>query len=292
MNIPLLKIENLSKTIKGYQILNDISLSIYKGDIYLLLGHNGAGKSTLFSCILGCYHYDRGKIFSPLKIEKFKFAGFINQPSFYPHLSALENLKFSYVNNRKTFEIDKIFELSKIFELEQHLSKKVSSYSTGMQKRLAIMRAVLFDSDLIILDEPTTGLDPQGIAQIRELIIKLNERFNKTILISSHIISEAKKVATRVGILKDGQLKLEKNITDLKNQAICIKTNQISTLVRFLDKKQIEILSAKNNTVSIKLDVSQKQNKLLSEIINNGISIEEFFSANEIERLYFDTISL
>lgn len=198
----------------GYQTaLDNISLSIPKASIYGFLGANGAGKTTTLRLLLGLIKKQKGKItlfendlmanrISMLK----KIGSLIEQPSLYSHLSGKENLHvfgLAYPCSRK-----RIDETIKTVGLTAEADKKVKAYSLGMKQRLAIAIALLHDPELLILDEPTNGLDPNGIIDVRNLIKKLNSE-GRTIIVSSHLLSEVEKVATHVGIIHNGKIVFE-----------------------------------------------------------------------------------
>jgi len=210
---PIVHIEGLTHRF-GYQTaLDNISLSIPKASIYGFLGANGAGKTTTLRLLLGLIKKQKGKItlfendlmanrISMLK----KIGSLIEQPSLYSHLSGKENLHvfgLAYPCSRK-----RIDEVIKTVGLTMAADKKVKAYSLGMKQRLAIAIALLHDPELLILDEPTNGLDPNGIIDVRNLIKKLNSE-GRTIIVSSHLLSEVEKVATHVGIIHNGKIVFE-----------------------------------------------------------------------------------
>lgn len=193
------------------QTLIDLNLQVEKGSIYGFLGPNGAGKTTTIRMLVGLLKDRSNSIFlfgSPLcenRISILKRIGsLIEQPSLYLHLSAKDNLNiysllFSNSKNR-------ISEVLDIVGLQKNRDQLVRTFSLGMKQRLAIAIALLHDPELLILDEPTNGLDPEGIVEIRLLLKKLNAEFDKTILVSSHLLTEVEKVATHIGIIHQGRL--------------------------------------------------------------------------------------
>ena len=196
----------------GRKVLNDINLAVPKGSIYGFLGPNGAGKTTTLRLILGLIKSsgDKVKIFGQdLNKERIfilhRIGSLIEQPSLYLHLTARENLevfRLSYGSDEK-----RIKEVLEIVGLSDTADKKARAFSLGMKQRLAIAIALLHDPELLILDEPSNGLDPNGIIEMRKLIIKLNQEFGKTILISSHLLTEMEKMATHLGIIHQGRFK-------------------------------------------------------------------------------------
>jgi ABC-2 type transport system ATP-binding protein len=193
------------------KILHSLNLRVPKGSIYCFLGPNGAGKTTTLRALLGLLKTNPrevsifGQPLMPNRISILKRIGsLIEQPSLYGHLTGRENLevfRLSYSCEKK-----RIKEVLEITGLHDARNQVVRTYSFGMKQRLAIALALLQDPELLILDEPTNGLDPQGIIETRQLIKRLHQEFNKTILISSHLLSEVEKIATHFGILHKGRL--------------------------------------------------------------------------------------
>lgn len=217
---PIVRIDRLSYQFKQQKALDDISMQIPAGSIYGFLGPNGAGKTTTLRLLLGLLEKQEGTITifgSDLVKNRInhlrKIGSLIEQPSLYLHLTGRENLevlRLSYQANRS-----RIDEVLKIAGLTEAANKVVRSYSLGMKQRLAIALALLHDPELMILDEPTNGLDPAGIIEMRELILSLNKVYGKTILVSSHLLYEVEKIATDVAIINKGKIFFEGSLTRL-----------------------------------------------------------------------------
>ena len=215
-----IEISHLSFTLGKQDILKDISIHVPKQSIYGFIGHNGAGKTTTIKLLLGLLEAPEGtiKIFgediSRSRIEILSNIGsLVEQPAIYGHLSGYENLWNRCILlglDRKA--IDKVSAITKISD---YLGKKASKYSLGMKQRLGIALALLNDPKLLILDEPTNGLDPSGIHEIRSLLLELCHQHGKTIFISSHLLSEIEKIVTHIGIIKQGQMQFEGTLSDL-----------------------------------------------------------------------------
>lgn len=218
----IVKIKNLSKKYKDTMVVNNLTLNINEGTIYGFIGPNGAGKSTTIKMILGLIKSSSGTItifnknINKDRISMLQNIGaLVEYPAYYDHLSAYKNLKI-WATIRKVNE-NRIIEVLKMVNLYDDKNKKVSKFSLGMKQRLGIAQALIGDPKLLILDEPTNGLDPIGMVEIRNLIKSLVKDCNKTILISSHILSEMELMADDIAIINKGTLLYEGSLTNLKN---------------------------------------------------------------------------
>ena len=209
MNENVVEINNLCKTYKDTKAVAHVNMTIKKGDIYGFIGRNGAGKSTTLKMIVGLIFPTSGqiKLFgeSRNKFTDRRIGSLIENPGLYPNLSAYDNMELKAIALGLK-DKEKIIELLNLVKLDYKSKKIVKKFSLGMKQRLAIALALLGNPDLLILDEPINGLDPEGIRQIREVIQYLNENKKMTIIISSHILGELSKIATRYGIIRDGQM--------------------------------------------------------------------------------------
>lgn len=217
MNV-ILKTNHLTKRYGHRPVVNDLSMTIQKGDIYGFIGKNGAGKTTLIRMITGLASPSDGNIqmfgSSNLLDGRAKIGTVIEAPAFYPGMTAKENLitQCKLQGIKDYSHIDNLLELVGLHDTGK---KKCKNFSLGMKQRLAIAIALIGKPDLLILDEPTNGLDPEGIKEIRELILKLNQKYQITVLICSHILGELSKFATRYGIIHHGKLVEEFTEADL-----------------------------------------------------------------------------
>jgi ABC-type multidrug transport system ATPase subunit len=222
MNKCIVKISNLTKKYKDRRVVNGINLNINEGSVYGFIGPNGAGKSTTIRMILGLIKSSSGSVtifnenINKNRIKILQNVGaLVESPSYYDHLSAYNNLKiWATIRN---INKDRIDEVLKIVNLYDDKNRKVGKFSLGMKQRLGIASALIGDPKLLILDEPTNGLDPMGIKEIRNLIISLAKDFNKTVLVSSHLLSEMELMADDVGIINKGKLLYEGSLQQLKN---------------------------------------------------------------------------
>lgn len=203
---PILTIENLNKRYGAVQALNNVSFTIQKGNVYGILGPNGSGKSTTLGIVLnvvnktsGQYSWFGGTMATHDALKK--VGAIIERPNFYPYMTAQENLEL--VCKIKGINYAKVHEKLELVGLLERKNSKFSTFSLGMKQRLAIASALLNDPEILILDEPTNGLDPQGIHQIRD-IIKVIAAQGTTILLASHLLDEVEKVCTHVVVLRKG----------------------------------------------------------------------------------------
>lgn len=204
----ILRTNHVTKRYGSRPVVSDLSMTIHKGDIYGFIGKNGAGKTTLIRMITGLAAPSDGNMLlfgKPDLLEGRKKIGtVIESPAFYPGMTARENLTAQCrLQGEDSAQVDEILAL---VGLDDTGKKKARNFSLGMRQRLAIAIALIGTPELLILDEPTNGLDPEGIKEIRELILKLNKEKDITVLISSHILGELSKFATRYGIIHQGRL--------------------------------------------------------------------------------------
>ncbi|WP_338554809.1 ABC transporter ATP-binding protein [Paenibacillus sp. KS-LC4] len=224
----------LSKRYGSSYSVEKLDLLVEEGEIYGFLGPNGAGKSTTLKMILGLAQPTEGSV-SVFGKELTKHrrlilsqtGSLIESPSYYGHLTGLENMRV--VQRLRNVPASQVREALKIVRLEQQQNKKVSQYSLGMKQRLGIAMALLASPKLLVLDEPTNGLDPAGIGEIRELIKSLPQRLGMTVLLSSHLLSEIEQLATSVGIIHQGKMLFQGKLDQLRNEGrptIAFKTSQ------------------------------------------------------------------
>lgn len=286
----ILRVENITKKRKGRIDVDNLSFSVNEGDIFGFLGPNGAGKSTTLKMVLRLIKKDSGKVFiDGYDIDKnFKEAiknvsAIIETPAIYFDLTAYENLNivknFSGENKSKK-DIDEVLE---IVGLKGRGNEKTKNYSLGMKQRLAIAMALLKDPKIIILDEPTNGLDPKGVVEIRELIKELAHKHKKTIVISSHILHEIEMMCNRVVIINKGKQILESDVTSItkKKDVHFIRTTNIEGAIKIINEKNyIELHSKDENGITVKgKDTSIFL--LLKGLVQNNIPVYEISPKNE-----------
>lgn len=232
----LLETRKLSKSFQGKTIIDNLEIKIKKGDVYGFLGRNGQGKTTTIRMLTGLIFPDSGEVWinglslkSDFKRAISQIGAIVEYPTFYGYLSGYENLSLM-ANLIPGINKAKIAEVLDICGLTSRAKDKVSTYSLGMKQRLGIANALLNDPQLIILDEPTNGLDPQGMIEMKEMISQLSSEKNITFFISSHLLHEVGQICNRVGIINDGKLLAEGEVSEL------IDNNEVQSLEQFFFK--------------------------------------------------------
>ncbi len=279
---------------KNQLVLSNINITVPQGSIYGFLGANGAGKTTSIRLMLGLMKPLKGKVSVFNNAIKDSYPKYLNRigsliesPSLYGHLSAKDNLRiwskyFKVPKNR----IDEVLELVSLTDAKK---KKVQAFSTGMKQRLGLATAMLHNPDLLILDEPTNGLDPMGIIELREILHRLKEA-GKTILLSSHILSEVEKIVSNLGIIKDGSIVFEGSLDELQ----ALRQQNLEVILRVSDvNKALAIIPVarknKEEQGRIKLVVEQEHElpQIIKQLVNNGIDIYEVRpKAKNLETLF------
>ncbi len=247
MNNYIIETKQLSKDFSGEAAVNQLSIHVRKNEIYGFLGPNGAGKSTAMKMLLGLLQPTHGSIrlfdknFDSNKIALLSSVGsLIEEPSYYANLTGYENLEIIQRLLKLPKEnIDKVLKIVKLYEQKDKL---VKNYSLGMKQRLGIALAIIKFPKLLILDEPTNGLDPAGIQEIRELIKSLPQKYDMTVIISSHILSEIEQMATTVGIINKGKLLFEGQLTELEeDEKYLFETSDDALAEQLLKRKGFEL---------------------------------------------------
>lgn len=297
MNLPVIETHQLGFAFGGGQkILQELNLQVPAMSIYGFLGPNGAGKTTTLRLLLGLLKKQQGSIslfgkeFQQNRMELLRRLGsLIEQPSLYLHLTGKENLEVF----RLTYRCDKnrIDEVLRLVKLQYAAHKKVKAYSLGMKQRLAIAIALLHDPEVLILDEPTNGLDPNGIIETRELIKLLNREHGKTILVSSHLLSEVEKMATHVGIIHKGKLLFQGPLQELQQ----LKTKQSAIEIEVNDTKKASavignlfpVKHVNGSRLQIDFESRERSAYLNKLLVQQGIDVYELTIAqNDLENLF------
>ena len=233
----ILNLDRLSKNYGKIQALNQVSFSVPKGSVFGILGPNGSGKTTLLGIIMDILKSSGGSftLFDEVPTEKTRqrIGTLLETPNFYHYLSAVQNLKIvAAIKQKDESDIERVLE---IVNLIQRKDSAFSTYSLGMKQRLAIAAALLGNPEVLVLDEPTNGLDPVGIAEIRALIMKLANE-GKTIIMASHMLDEVEKVCTHVAILKYGQLITHGDVNEIlvNEDVVEVSSNNLEQLKKIL----------------------------------------------------------
>jgi ABC-2 type transport system ATP-binding protein len=273
----VLQTNGLTKKYKNFQALSGLTMHVPKGAIYGFVGKNGAGKTTLIRLLCGLQRPTAGDFTlygirndsREIRKARRRMGAVVETPSIYLDMTAEENLKQQYLILGLP-SYDGIQELLKLVGLENTGKKKAKNFSLGMRQRLGIAIALCGDPDFLVLDEPVNGLDPQGIVEIRELILKLNRERQITVLISSHILDELAKLATHYGILDGGRMVKELSAEELEQisrKCVRVEVTDTGALARVLDAMQLEykIISATTADVFAKVNVTQLAAALAKE---------------------------
>ena len=297
----VIEISGLTKRFKDVLAVNELNFTVSRGDVFGFLGPNGAGKSTTIRMILSLISPTSGtiKIFGKTLLENrkeilAKVGAIVEKPDFYQYLPAIKNLEILAKISGKEVTNKRIFELLELVGLKDRAKSKVKTYSHGMKQRLGIAQALLHNPELIVLDEPTTGLDPQGMKEIRDLIIRLSKEENKTIFLSSHILSEIEIVANRMIIINKGSKIVEGEVSELLNSStlkVTFEVEDTAAVIKILEgtrwNRIIESISEKKIVVSIEQSAIPVLNKYLVE---NGVMVNAIIPVRSLED-YFLTIT-
>lgn len=280
----ILECKNLCKVFGKKKILKNVSLKLEEGDILGFIGPNGAGKTTTIKLILGLQSITNGTVLiNGYDVKKEftkaieKVGAIVENPDMYMYLSGYDNLKL-VANLYKGITSDRINEVIKLVKLENRINDKVSKYSLGMRQRLGIAQAILHNPKLLILDEPTNGLDPEGIKEMRELLVELAKKEKMAILISSHNLAELDNFCNKVCIIKNGEVIETSEISKIKSETSkkfkVFETNnndKVQILV-----KNIGYEFEKIDNVRLKIDIDkEKIPELIKKLVENDIKIYE-----------------
>lgn len=292
----ILECKNLQKKFGKKEILKNVSLEAKAGDILGFIGPNGAGKTTTIKLILGLQSITSGTVkINGFDIEKEfvnaikKVGTIVENPDLYMYMSGYENLKMIsnlYDNVGK----DRIDEVIKLVGLENRIKDKVSKYSLGMRQRLGIAQAILHKPNLLVLDEPTNGLDPEGIKQVKDLLVKLAKEENMAILISSHNLLELESFCTKITIIKNGEIIESTTIDEAKKTA-----GDTSYIFEVNDsKKALEIINEEKKIVDGHLEIivnKEKIPEIIEKLVESNIKIYSVYpKENNLEDAFLKKI--
>lgn len=293
----IIQTNHLTKNYKGNTVVSNVNMHIKKGEIYGFLGPNGAGKTTVMKMIMNLIKPTSGEIIicgetvTPKSYELLKRMGsIIEYPVFYEKLTARENLELhsDYMGYYNKNAIDTALEMVQLKNIE---GKAVKEFSLGMKQRLGLARAIITKPEILILDEPTNGLDPVGIKEFRNLFQMLSKDYGMTLLISSHILGEIEQIADTIGVIKDGTLLeevlmetirlqnteyIELKTDDVKKAAYVIKETLYTTNFKILDDVTIRIY-----------DMNTSQGKISQTLVLNGVLVESINKKDNTLEDYF-----
>lgn len=273
----VLEVKNLNKSYGRKKVLNNVSFKIEAGEILGFIGPNGAGKTTTIKLILGLQLIDSGEVvINGYDIKKDfvkaieKVGAIVENPDAYMYLTGRKNLEL-IASLYKDVSKDKVKEIIKLVGLEKRIDDKVSKYSLGMCQRLGIASALLASPNLLILDEPTNGLDPEGIKELRDLVKRLAKE-GVAVLISSHNLAELENFCTNVCIIKNGTVISESKITELKKDSECYYEIEVSKVrgLKSILQKDDEIID--DNIIHVKRSKKEVA-ELVKEIVQKGIDV-------------------
>lgn len=290
--------KNLVKRYKGINVVDSVSIKVKKGHIYGLVGRNGAGKTTVLKMIVGNTVQTSGEIelfgksdAKGIEIGRSRSGAIIENPAFFPYLTAKENLE--YYRIQRGIAENNIDEILMEVGLGEVGKKKFKNFSLGMKQRLGLALAISSNPDILILDEPINGLDPMGIVEFRNIILKLNKDRGITVLISSHILNELANIATDFGFIEKGKIIQEISAVDLHEkckeclQANVSSTEKVATLLeQKLNCRDYEVISNTliniynfNNEPSIISELIVKNGVKLNSMVSKGQNLEDYFIA-------------
>lgn len=291
----ILQTKNLSKHYKQRWAVRNLNLEVHRGDVFGFLGPNGAGKSTTIRMLLSLIKPTTGDV------ELFGYSlrahrnaalrsvgGIVEKPDFYLYLSAYKNLEIVGSLNGGT-DRKRILEVLDLVGLSERVYDKVKTYSHGMKQRLGIAQSLLSDPELVILDEPTNGLDPQGMKEIRELIHHLSNHQKKTIMLSSHLLNEVEMVATRMAILNRGEMVVQgevKKLLDEGEKYVVVK-GQPKTKLLAVAKKQkfVKSLTEKNESMELSMPFKDIPT-LVKALVRGGVAVHSVMPRRSLEDFF------
>jgi ABC-2 type transport system ATP-binding protein len=282
---PIIEVKGLQKNFGAFTAVKDVSFTVNKGDVFGFLGPNGAGKSTTMRCMLSLIKPNAGQInifgknlFEARNEILAQVGSIVEKPDFYKYLSARKNLEiFARISGADVSQ-QTILETLDFVGLSGREKDKVGGFSHGMRQRLGIAQTLLHQPELIILDEPTTGLDPQGIIEVRDLILRLKNEQNKTVILSSHQLAEIEHVANRMVIINKGQTIIEGSVSELMNaQDTLLSVELLERSNEALQLLQQQFASIKVEVISPKtLELNVERNlipAINAALVNGGFAV-------------------
>ena len=292
----IIELEGVTKQYNSAEVVSSVSMHVQEGEIYGFLGPNGAGKTTIMKMILNLVKPTMGNIRvfgEAIQNSSYeylsKIGSIIETPVFYQNLSARDNLKL-HCEYMGYYDKKKMEDTLEMVGLGSCQGKKVSEFSLGMKQRLGIARAIVTRPRLLILDEPINGLDPMGIRQIRELLVKLRDTNGTTILISSHIITEIEQIADEIGVLDKGRLLKEGSMKEVRTEAVQyleIQVDDVQKAVTVLDGRFRDLNFRIISQSAIRIYGVQERTEITRALVNENVGILNMTCKNDSLEDYF-----
>lgn len=298
----IVEIKHLEKHFGKFQAVTDVSFDVYRGDVFGFLGPNGAGKSTTIRAMLSLIKASGGelKLFGKdlSKDRNYilqRIGCIVEKPDFYKYLSAEKNIEIFARLSGMTVTKSKVHEIIEFVGLKGREKDKLSGFSHGMKQRLGIAQTLIHDPELIILDEPTTGLDPQGIIDIRNLILQLKNERNKTVLLSSHILSEIELIATRMVIISKGKTIVQGSVKELlnaQNLVVLFTVDNIAKAKQLLENAFMSEVIDKIDKTNLLLHISQEKIPIVNKLFcDNGVNVFSIEAKRKLEDYFLKLIN-
>lgn len=295
----VLQVDNLSKKYKKVDAVKGVSFDIKKGNVYGLLGPNGSGKTTTLAMLMGILHPTQGSFSwfgnGQEDRNRLRIGCLLETPNFYPYLNAYDNLRVTATIKNMPNPKARIEEVLEYVDLKERGKRTFRTYSLGMKQRLAVAAALLSDPEVLVLDEPTNGLDPEGIAEMRELILKIGSE-GKTIILASHILDEVQKICTHVVMLKQGEMVYNGSMTDLllQRKSYQLMADDREKLLSVLGSlSQVRILSNEPDSLMVELDENLTGADLNRLVAEKGIYLSELHAYQKsLETIFLERMKL
>jgi ABC-type multidrug transport system ATPase subunit len=297
----IIEVSHLVKYYGKFKAVDDASFDVYRGDVYGFLGPNGAGKSTTIRTILSLIKPSAGQIkvfnkdiFTHRNYILQRIGCIVEKPDFYNYLSAEKNLEILARISGANITKKKVHEMLEFVGLKGREKDKLRGFSHGMKQRLGIAQTLIHDPELIILDEPTTGLDPQGIIDIRNLILRLKHERNKTVLLSSHILSEIELIANRMVIINKGKTVVQGSVSDLLNAQdliVSFHVDNIEKANQITESSNLDVVIDSVEKGNLLIHISQEKIPVLNKLFcDNGIHVFSIEAKRKLEDYFLKLI--
>lgn len=295
----VLQVDNLSKKYKKVDAVKGVSFDIKKGNVYGLLGPNGSGKTTTLAMLMGILHPTQGSFSwfgnGQEDRNRLRIGCLLETPNFYPYLNAYDNLRVTATIKNMQNPKARIEEVLEYVDLKERGKRTFRTYSLGMKQRLAVAAALLSDPEVLVLDEPTNGLDPEGIAEMRELILKIGSE-GKTIILASHILDEVQKICSHVVMLKQGEMVYNGSMTDLllQRKSYQLMADDREKLLSVLGSlPQVKILTNEPDSLMVELDENLTGANLNRMVAEKGIYLSELHAYQKsLETIFLERMKL